>query len=88
MIEIILLFTIAIAPLVLATLIIALLQKVQNHIFDPCPRIYLGHSCHMRGSYDGCDHSNRAWAMLGIDKDELAEQPYKHKKKGLYSEDK
>lgn len=45
---------------------------------DFCPRIYLGYACHREASNDGCDHSNHAWATLGIDKDQLYEQPIRN----------
>lgn len=47
--------------------------------FDPCPKIYQGQDC--KGKT--CNHSNREWALLGIDKDELHGQPHP----SLYKED-
>lgn len=38
---------------------------------DFCPRIYKGYNCRR-----DCDHSSRAWALIGIDLDELYTQPY------------
>lgn len=52
---------------------------------DYCPRLYKGYACH-RESNDGCDHSSRAWAMLGIDLEQLTEQPYKSQGKGYWNE--
>lgn len=43
---------------------------------DFCPRIYKGYTCHRKASNDGCDHSSRVWALMGIDLDELTTQPY------------
>lgn len=41
---------------------------------DPCPREYEGFDCKRKTNWP-CDHSNRVWALKGIDKDELHGQP-------------
>lgn len=54
-----------------------------------CPRVYQGYACRFLVSRDGCDHSSRAWALLGIDEELLTSQPYyweKEAKKGYWNE--
>ena len=57
-----------------AVLISIYLIMIWKYDKDPCPMVYQGYDC------DGkkCDHSERAWALLGINKEDLNGQPYRH----------